>query len=1189
MRLKQLEIQGFKSFPTRTLVEFAPGVTAIVGPNGCGKSNVVDAIRWVLGEQSPRLLRGTQMEDVLFKGSDGMDPSNLAEVSLTFEVGDVAGQLAELDETSLVAEVLKQFPEVRVTRRLFRSGEAEYLINGRACRMRDVTEMFLGTGVGARSYAIIEQGRVEQLISAKPEERRVWIEEVAGTTLFRTRKIAAERKMERTRENLHRVNDILRELDRQLSYMRRLARRAEQAQQAQAEIREIELTLVARQRDRVAAQSQELQAERDRSAAALASAQQDVQEIERAIQELRESEHAATAGLNSLREHRGQVEAELQSVRQREQFALRQQADMEARAAQLVRELQEAARQLEALRANRQHEREERAVVDRTLVELAANVAALRARSERVRLDLAGLRSEWESLQAAEMDCVQQQLQKENELHALRREFQDLETRRIRFVNAAQESEQKLRLLQSELLRSRARTMAMERELEAFSAERKVGAERVEALTKRVSAAGAAKERCSEECMRLQSRVDTLEDLCRRYEGFEPGVRRLLLESNGRRVARAVVADVIRVPSDLERAVAAALGDRLQCLIVEDSGETVAAVSYVRQENLGRASFIPLRGVATNGKSLSALNGTARPLADLVDADEQFQSVVKRLLRNVALVPDLECGLAYRETHEQDLLLVTPEGETIDPQGVVTGGQAHTPGEELLARKRVLEQLKFALEGLRLELSQAEDDYQRATELLHQEEEKLRVVDREVHRLSLESISLRKDVDRLVAERKRLLDELEHALFQSKEASERLLRVQEQIDGVAVELQKVRAQRSDLEPRRLEVTKRYEGKEKEYTVLESRARALELSLAAQRERHEALVRVLVKLESDEETLKTRMENLRQELGAARRDEKEAMALATEAREQAARLSSELALLQDECHRQQDLANAIVARRRAMEERLGRAASRVEHERNVQGALDIQLAELRAQLEHLRTMVTERYQVALESIPPVAADTSEEEMRTRLESLRTLLERTGTVGSGLAEELQETEQRAEFLREQKADLERSLRDLQATIHRLDQVSRGKFQEAFEAVQEKFRLVVPRLFGGGEGNVILTDPNDLTTSGVEIAIRPPGKRLETIGLLSGGEKAMAAVALIFALFSIRPSPFCILDEVDAPLDDANVLRFTELVRELSEQSQFILITHNKRTMQAADRLYGVTMQRPGVSKLLAVELQ
>lgn len=1189
MRLKQLEVQGFKSFPHRTVVGFAPGLTAIVGPNGCGKSNVVDAIRWVLGEQSPRLLRGTSMDDVLFKGSDQVPPSNVAEVSLTLELAQESSPLQELEEGSLAAEVLRHCAEVKVTRRLYRSGEGEYLMNGRPCRLRDITELFLGSGLGSRSYAIIEQGRVEQLIVAKPEDRRVWIEEAAGTTLFRSRKAAAERKLHRTRENLQRVSDILRELDRQLNYLRRLAKRAEQARATETHIHELESVLACRERDRLSQRIKDKEEELCRCQAALDRAREALAAMEQALHENRARERDAVAALNATRERRVQLEAELGGTNRQIALAEQQCRESDLQRGSVDSELDATCRQLVALAAQRSVEAASRCRVAATIFHLEHSRAQAKKAYQLEQAKLAALRNELNACRNEELELRQRRLELESQVRSASRECSDLTVASSGHGRETREAASQLTSVELELVRHRARLLRLEGQLAQISQLRKAKRETVRALKEELQLRREEYEKLADEVLRMQSRLDTLEELRRRYEGFKPGVQKFMLGENGSKLARAAVADVIQVPASLERAVAAALGELLQCVIVEDSEGTLAAVRRLKDEGLGRGAFIALQARFRNGAKPWDETLSATPLAELVEADDAYRSVVDRLLAHVALVPKLEDALQCQQSLEGDYLLVTPAGETVDQRGVVTGGTEQSPEEEILARRRLIQELTDKLRDGRSELAIRQEVYEERQRAFEEEEALLQRLELEAHDCSLQLLAVHKDIDRLCATRRSLVDRIEHSSLELRRVQERLAEAENRFRLLNAELNTLSGLDGMVQPRRQMLEQLVAAAEKRCRLLDGQVRDLEVKLATQRERHEALVRTLTRLERDETILFERQQSLETAVRDSLKKADEGANLLRDLTAHRKELESSLEELRAEEQNRGRLVDELERERRVAEERLEALSVQVDTYRESKTKVEVEIAELRAQVEHLRQTVEERYACSLEELQARPVEESDEELRTKLKTLRSLLEKVGAVGSGVVEELRETEERAEFLRTQRDDLERSLRDVQSTIERLERVSRAKFLTTLEAVQREFAAVVPRLFGGGEGRIVLTEPDNVANSGVEIVVRPPGKRLEAVGLLSGGEKALAAVGLIFALFAWRPSPFCILDEVDAPLDDANVGRFMELVREMSRNSQFIVITHNKRTMQAADRLYGVTMQYPGVSTLLAVELR
>ncbi len=1217
MRIKQLELFGFKSFVDRTVLNFSAGVSGIVGPNGCGKSNIVDSIRWVLGEQSPKHLRGSAMEDVIFNGNERRAPLGMAEVSLTFENEPQAGSLELLDpdlDVSAVPAHVRSLAEITVTRRYFRSGESEYFINRAPCRLKDITELFLGTGVGSKAYAIIEQGRVEQLINAKPEDRRLFIEEAAGTTLYRSRKLAAERKMERTRENLLRVNDILREVERQVQYLNRQAKKAEQYRTLQAEARSLELAMARAQwrhlDAEVAALSEslaELGREEDQSLLQLSEAEA---ERGRARTRATESEHR----LGALRESAARASAELEAGRQRTARLRQEIADREQRLQRLQEEIAALAARAEALAgdgeqiAEEQRRYAERIAAEETELQLRAAAveeqrhaeAAAVARAEASKDRLVGLLAEEADLR--------------NQLSALQRRGEELRRRLERLAGEATEAAAQLGAVEQGLGGQRQLLADLQQRLRQLEGEREAGSQRLQQIVAEKRRAQEQVAAAQEEVVQLRSRLQSLEEIQRNYEGYQRGVRAVMLRQGEEsremgadiavggdlQLARSsggpvetgilgVVADVISAPREYERAVAAVLGERLQYVIVSGAEQAMDAVQLLRAEDSGRSSFIPLspRRISLNGHS-SAPSLSAR-LLDLVEVQDGYREVAEMLLGDVLVVPDMKTALALWRRNGTHVTMVTPEGDVLDAYGVVTGGSDRPIEEQILGRRREIHDLEVSVTSGAAAVKCAATAAAELEADEARESEALRRLDAGVHELTLAVLAAQKDCERLEAERPRCVQRIDVVRLESDNGAR-------EVTEVDAEIAQLRQRLAAAEAERLAVEGDLQVRQSESAALKTAAAAaleeltgVRVRVAESRERQLALASRADEIARQRHEIGERADRLRIEDGelAQRREgllaeiESGEAALAGD-EERVRELGAEIA---------EAVAEVEVAEQAAAQQdrQVDDLRQRIDAGRSERVGKETALAERRIRREHLEQSMREKHEVDL---PAEAAGGDEEvdpDAAARLEQLRQKLIRIGEVNVSAIDELKELEERAEFLRTQKDDLERSLADLEQTIGKLNRASKARFQETFAKADEKFRTVLPRLFRGGEARLVLTNENNILESGVEIFVRPPGKKLDTVTLLSGGEKALVAVSLIFSLFLISPTPFCFLDEIDAPLDDANVGRFVQMVREMREQSQFILITHNKRTMEAADCLYGVTMEEPGVSTVISVAMR
>ncbi|HUI27486.1 MAG TPA: chromosome segregation protein SMC [Candidatus Kryptonia bacterium] len=1194
MRIKQLELIGFKSFVDRTTLDFPARITGIVGPNGCGKSNVVDAIRWVLGEQSPKHLRGTAMEDVIFNGNERHAPLGMAEVSITFEnTGETRATAQPLDpdlDVSTVPSHFRDLAEIMVTRRYFRSGESEYFINKTSCRLKDITELFLGTGVGSKAYAIIEQGRVEQLVNAKPEDRRLFIEEAAGTTLYRSRKLAAERKMERTRENLSRVTDILAELERQIHYLNRQAKKAEQYRALQDELRALDLNLAGAEWRELSEAITRLECEREELVA-----QQE--RLQRGLNEMESSREAAAAALGTAETHAAQrrealavLDAERESQRQRTELMGQELRERERRIGRLEAEQAGLRSRGDSLARELAAAERDRGDCAQLLLFEEGELASREADLARARDAQREAHTAVEDAKGGLIALLTRMAEIRNEIAAVTRRREEAHRRLARLTEERDAIARQIEAADRELGARRQNVTGLRARLEASEGEKERRAARVRALAEERRRGERELNELHGRLVQAQSRLGSLAEIERSYEGYQPGVRAIMAAEQPGEGVLGVVADVIGSPPEYERAVAAALGDRLQYVIVEQADAGVGAVASLRSHASGRGSFIPRapRPVPINGLGAAGMNGNSSRLLDLVRVDERYRQVAEALLGEVVLVPDLESALSIWKQNGRYVTMVTPDGDVIDANGVITGGSEAPGAAQILSRRRELGELGEQVVSIETQIVRVEQQLRSVGEVIASEEIALAALDQDTHAATLGLVAEEKDIERLEHERPRLIDRTELLRFEA----DALTAEDEQAAG---ELQRLHATLADYaaqqQAREHEVATCQA--DVDATTIRSETLATEVTatkvrVAERRERQHAAMAALKRIVLNRDELAEREQGLHAEHEETAREYASLQQSIVDGARIAAEQDAQRATLETfvvEARAAAERAAAMLAER---ERALAAQREQLEQARSYRGEIDIALTQRRLNAEHLCGGIQEKYGIDLPQEATAHTDPLPEGAAERVQTLRERIARIGEVNVGAIDELRELEERAQFLRTQKEDLERSLADLDRTIQRLNKASRTRFAETFAAVNEKFQVVFPRLFRGGEARLVLTDEHNLLETGVEIIVRPPGKRLDTVTLLSGGEKALVAVSLIFSLFLINPTPFCFLDEVDAPLDDANIGRFSQMIREMSDTSQFIVITHNKRTMECADTLYGVTMQEPGLSKVISVAM-
>jgi chromosome segregation protein len=1210
MRIKKIEISGFKSFADREVVHIDDHVTAVIGPNGCGKSNIVDAMRWCLGEQRAKHLRGTGMADVIFAGCSVRGPGNAAEVTLTFEnSGNVP--LAYLN-----------FAEIAVTRRLLRDGTSEYLINKVNCRLRDVQELMTGTGAGTRGYSIIEQGQVGRIVSSKPEERRYIIDEAAGITRFKAQKQAAEVKIGQTQQNLLRVRDVLGELEGRLGNLRRQAQKAERYKRYRSELRALDLWMASHRFLELTMTARVLEARRV-----------DLSEQAQALR-----------GALSANEARGEA-ARLAATQAEQELGERQQQvfDLENRVRLAETEEQYRRREQEQLRVSATQARAEAGVLTRSLEALTQELAQVQAQHEEV---LAGgdegHADAAERLQE-EHDSLAARLRGESSEHERRRqELSRLQSREASV--AAQlgaraeglvELEQRLQGLAAEIELQQIQAERDQSDLEVGLGARDAAAERVmelgqrravidrekAELKQRVRSSEQALDAARGELQKLRSRAQSLEEIQARYRGCASGVQ-LIMQHREQLGVLGILADQLSAPARLEAALSSVLGDRLQGVLVAAPQGGAGGVALLKKKQEGRTSFLPraarapqlsvwtgpsgpvakdMSEEAGGGLSISLaehsalgaapLPGVIGRLVDLIEVPAEYQALAQALLADTLVVETLDHALALWEQGAYPGPMVTLEGDRVEASGVVVGGSAKGLDAALLQQKREIRELHAQIETDAAALERAREAHhavvERQSALEHEREHS------EAALLEAEKMKLTRaqEVTRLTSEITRLGQRVEQGNRERERLSQSLGSRREEGQRLLDELGEARARLPELEQQTREAEGRIETLREQQAQVAEMLTEARIALARFQQQRDALAQARGRLERQVSGERERLTRLTQsfETGEAR-----ALVLQAEA-EAAAELRATLLV-------EHQAAGELLQAARVAHEAARVAQSEVDLAvRNLRGSFDVQreqlgevelgLKELRLELTHLTDDIRERQDTELAL---VLADHHDRPMAgpeeiERQKELKRVLARMGEVNLTAIDEFEEVSGRVDYLSTQKNDLETAIAQLQEAIDKINKTTRERFVETFKQVNDMFQQVFPRLFSGGTAVLKLTDPSDMLGTGVEIVAQPPGKQVRSLELLSGGEKALTAVSLIFAIFLIKPSPFCLLDEVDAPLDEANVGRFGAMVAEMAEHTQFIIITHNKRTMEIADRLYGVTMEVKGVSKLVSVNIR
>jgi chromosome segregation protein len=1213
VRIKSLQISGFKSFVDRAVLAFQPGITGIVGPNGCGKSNVVDAMRWAMGEQSPRHLRGKSMDDVIFAGSETRPAVGMAEVALTFDNAD-----------GRAPAEYAGFPEIQISRRLYRDGSSEYLINKTACRLRDVLDFFRDTGIGTRGYTIVEQGQIAGIVSAKPEERRTLLEEAAGIGKYKARRQEAERKLAATEQNLVRVHDVLGELKRQIATLERQAKKAARFKRLQERLRLLELSIAAEDRRALEADVEaaraRLAAQREELGAAERRLAEREADLERLRLELAERERAVVAGSEIL----FALRSDIKQLESRVEYEDRERATLAETRAAREEEMASLREQVAAARAEERSAADELAQIEAQVSTEREAVAALEQRVAAAAAALRALEAEREATNPRLVDALTGIARAEDRSAAAEQRRGEI-TRRLRNADEA------IEVQQGEAQRADVEQRRLEEGLNNLLAERDrlMGAlrealDRGERATARAKGLAEQVREARERHDRRAARLVSLREVLERAEDVGEGTRHLLEQSEAVRTAhglRAMVRDVLEADADVERAVEAVLQERAEALVATGLDGALSALERVRTHDAGRAVLVierpeePLR---------SGFVPLGEPLLGRVRVRLGFEGVARALLGDVNLVPDLgEVAKLYAGARVP-ATFVTAAGDVLGTDGVLRGGSGGGTG--LLARARELRELEQEVAALAQQLALLVAEQGGAESEAARAADELDNLRNRHHTAALAVASHEKDLERARERVKSTAEAHEGRVAERSELVAEAEALEAESGALALRLEELRAARAQCQRLLDDLGLRIGEASRELARADAALTERRVAHAARAEKRDRLAEArarasaaaeesqqwIARREREVEEIEARRAELLQSSAAAREQLHAKLSEEERAREQADRA-------RDEFER-----SAAAVREREEQVRVLRSECLARRERIGASELEIREGELR--VVQLDERVRERWKVEIAAWTPPApgeavtftaafAEEGEEpaaegedaeaivlrssdtewlerprdERERHAAELRKRVEHFGDVHLGAIEEHEEINERTRFLEEQKNDLETTVASLREAIARINRSSRKRFRETFDAVNERFQQNFPRLFDGGKASLALTESEDVLDAGVEIMAQPPGKKLQSVTLLSGGEKTMTALALLVSLFQVHPSPFFLLDEVDAALDDANVGRFNEIVREMAADSQFLVITHNKSTIEIADVLYGVTMEDRGVSKIVSVQLR
>jgi chromosome segregation protein len=1179
--LKRLEILGFKSFADKVKLEFLPGVTAVVGPNGCGKSNIADALRWVLGEQSIKNLRGAKMDDVIFAGSEFRKPLGLAEVTLVLDNSD---HLAALD-----------FTEIAVTRRLFRSGLSEYLINKAPVRLRDIQELFFDTGLGKDAYSVIGQGKIDVILSAKAEERRSIFEEAAGIIKYKSRKQVAERKLEETDAGLLRLDDIITELNKQLGPLETQATLAGQYLNYQTELTVLEINYY----DRELTKLQTGLAEIGRNKADLDEQYREFENQtnlgEADLETLRLTLINREEQLNRLHEDFYRIQNAIDKYHEQTNFQNLKLEDLAKQEAELAAGISSNLSRRQTMTAEQETLEREIELIQTRLVRDQQELAGVEER-------LKGQTGQVTRLEAMEQELKEALIAGLNETAALKNKANSAALQQNFLTRQLVDYQQKLTRLHEQRLdleaKSRDKDQALQTVAAAIARNRQTQSEltgQMEELQTEIEKLEAENLDRQSQIRNLEGKISVLAEMEKSHQGYFQGVKALLDEAAGQPFHQAihgVVADLIKVKSGMELALETALGSALQNVVIDHDRFAQEAIAYLKKQGKGRATFLPLNQVRVGEPRLTQYQAElelfgAEPALELVKFEPRHRQIGNYLLNQVVVAPTLQAAVALGAKLDRSFRVVTPEGDLVNPGGSITGGSLDRRRLGLLSRRREIEDLKLEKRETEARLAQDVIRVKDLREKYCDLRKRLATQQQQEQDGNLQRVALEREASALshsltqVLEESRLdRDELAELTAESEkfeagqaELSEAMIRgeqqfktIEEQLEKLAVDLNTAKKLKEELVSALSELKSSLSAGQQELhgkVVLKENVSKQAADVATSREHFQ---RKKAELEEERAQINLNSNELEAKKGAA-----------------VAQLTGQQELIDTAKGEKEQL----VARLKELETKQRGFRRRSADLQSQIHRLDLAFNDRNSQIEHLQANLAEAYGAEWQAQHDPVWTLPEDAVK-RINRLKNQLKELGPVNLAAIDDYRQVQERHEFLTAQSEDLTKARESLRKVINEIERTIEQRFRETFVRIRTEFQKLFAELFEGGHADLLLQEPDDVLNSGIEIVAQPPGKKLQSLSLLSGGERAMTAIALLFSILSIKPAPFCILDEIDAALDDANVQRFARLLEFFSVQSQFIVVTHRRGTMEVANALYGVTMEEMGISKLISLDL-
>ena len=1178
MLLRTLEMQGFKSFPDKTELNFGKGITAVVGPNGSGKSNISDAVRWVLGETSMKSLRGSKTEDVIFGGTSTRKPLGFAQVVLTLDNSD--GSLKNMGEV------------VTVSRRYYRSGESEYKIDGEQVRRKDIHELFMDTGLGADGYSMVGQGKIDSIISAKNEDRRELFEEAAGISRFRHKRRDAERRLEQAQENLVRLLDILGELESRVGPLKNQSEKAKQFLELAEERKTLEIGVWLQKINRFTSDLREQEHKLEAADASYEICQGEIENLEKEILEVTQSIADSNIKIDELRSTMVSLDEE----------ALHKGSEISVYETRLTHN----SNTIERLKSDIADTDDLGASIDGQIAEKKQFIEENEVRVENKRVELQGVLAELDSIRANDEENTKKNLDITRKLSELTIKLSECKIKVSQAVTSIEEIKSRQETLNTAIEEN-------EKEISAFEAQKRESEENVDFIKERIAEYDNSMEgyrlklqgkteraeKLKDEADRLErsleekrSKAKMLSDLEKNMEGFSGAVKAVMKQRDVNALSgiHGTLSQLISVDNEYSTAVEVALGAAMQNIVVGTESDAKRAINFLKNNKQGRATFLPISAIkprSINERDLDDNFGFVDIASNLVECEDEYKDIVANLLGRVIIVEDLDCAIGIAKRYANKYKIVTLDGQVINPGGSMTGG-SRSKGSGILSRANLIEELNGEADKLEEKLEEAKAVYKTALEEANKAAADLQGADADLRNANEELIRAESD-DKAIGDRLSLLTEQKTSmLFEQENANGRILLFAEAERKAKEEENAIQNEISAAEK---EVETLNEGADEIIEMREQirkRSEEINLELVTLTKDTEAAKHSIEELENRQSSQSDRVKMIKEEIASIEKS-------SLEIEESIRKAKEEQDAFKEKSSATNDNIQTLIEVRNELEKSITEMNSAEKEKTTEREKLSAELVRLeerknnmQREFDSLNDMLFEQYELTkaqAEDLNIVIEDMTE--AKKRLTEIKASIKKLGSINVGAIEEYKEVSERYEFLKEQIGDVEKSKSELENIISDLTSSMSEKFITQFKKINEQFKISFADFFGGGRGELILENPDDCLESPIEIKIQPPGKQVQNINLFSGGEKSLAAMALLFSVLKVTPSPFCIYDEVEAALDDVNVERFAKYMRKMTDKTQFISITHRRGTMEEADILYGVTMQEKGVSKLLELQ--